>query len=423
MSKVRSHGDGGLWLDKRKGLYRATVELGFDADGKRLTKEVTSKTKTGARKKIDDIRAEIAEHGAPLDKQVTVVAWGQKWLGLIREDVDPKTWTGYRGMVRNWITPAIGRKKVSALKPSDVHAMRTRMVDEGKSTSTQRQAHIVLSMMLDAAKADRLCRTNVAVDVRKPGARSKGAVVATRSAFTVAQAVAILKAASDLPNGEGARWWFKLLTGVRQGELLGARLADLNLDAGAYEVWWKLESIAREHGCGGTCGYKMAARCPKAQWRVPSDLKMIELQNQWCLTPPKSQPGRVVPLIEQLVTQLHIHLEATKDQPNPHGLIWHEADGSPITPTSDSQAWKDLLVTAGVIAPGEAVPGGTELTGHTARHTAVTVLASLGVDFQIIGEIIGHSSAQVTAIYRHAQAEERDAAMALLGGAFAQIEP
>lgn len=46
----------------------------------------------------------------------------------------------------------------------------------------------------------------------------------------------------------------------------------------------------------------------------------------------------------------------------------------------------------------------------------MTILASLGVDFQIIGEIVGHSSAQVTAIYRHTHATEKRAKMEAIGG-------
>ena len=108
---------------------------------------------------------------------------------------------------------------------------------------------------------------------------------------------------------------------------------------------------------------------------------------------------------------------------NPHGLIWRNADGSPISAKQDAQDWRDLLHAAGIIGADELAPGGTRLTGHWARHTTVTVLASLGVDFQLIGEIVGHSSAEVTRIYRHAQGTERMAAMEKLGAAFALALP
>lgn len=419
MPKSRSHGDGGLYEIRGGKLWRGVVDGGLDGDGGRLQWYVTAKTKTECARRLNALRAEVAEHGAPLSKGAKVSAWASTWLETIaRPDVDPSTYAGYASLIRRWIIPTLGARKVAALKPSDVRALRVRMTDAGLATSTVRQGHIVLSMMLDAAVAEKLCRTNVAKEVRKPGAR-KALVSAERGSLTTGQAVAILRAAAAMPDSAGSRWWFKLLVGQRQGEILGATLADLDLDAGLYTVSWKLEELRREHGCGDTpCDYKQGARCPQAKWLIPDDFEKRHLTGAWHLTRPKSRTGRVVPLVPQLVEAIRRHLDATADQPNPHGLIWHHPDGSPILPKRDAQEWRDLLVTAGVITADEAVPGGTAMTGHWARHTTVTILASLGVDFQVIGEIVGHSSAQVTQMYRHAQDAEKRAAVTALGGAW-----
>lgn len=425
MPKRRTHGQGGLYYVETRGLWRATVELGDDpVTGKRRTKVVTARTQRAARDKMTTIQKEIAKHGAPLDRQVRLEEWAGRWLDVRAREVDPKTWTGYRGAIRNWIAPTLGRKLVSSLKPSDVHALHERIADAGKAVSTARQAHIVLSMMLDAAKAEGLCQENVAEHVRKPGARGRGVAAKTRDALTTDHVLAILRAAYDLPDHAGSRWWLKLLGGPRQTEILGARISDLDLDARLYEVWWKLEALARGHGCGDSpCGWKMAAKCPQKRWRVAPGFELEEIEHQWCWTRPKSRPGRAIPLLPQLAAEIGRHLDATSHLPNPHGLIWRNADGSPITPVQDNAEWRSLLVAAGVIEPGDAVPGGTEWTGHTARHTTVTVLAELGVDFQMIGEIVGHSSAQVTAIYRHARDEERRAVMQRLGDVWADALP
>ena len=418
MPKQRSHGDGGLYPIRGGTLWRGVVDGGFDETGKRIQWEVTARTKTEAARKLNALKAEVAEHGAPLGRAATVADVAHDWLtSVARPDVDPKTYQGYSGMIANWIVPTIGRRRVGTLKPSDVRAVREAIAAAGRGTSTARQAHAVLSMILDHAVAERLMRRNVAKDVRKPGTRAAGTVAAARGALTTAQTIAILEAAAAMPDAAGSRWWFKILAGQRQGEILGATLADLDLDAGLYEVSWKLEELRREHGCGDDpCRYKQGARCPQARWRVPDDFEMRHLTGAWHLTRPKSRTGRVVPLIPQLAEAIRRHLAATAHLPNPHGLIWRQPDGSPILPRDDAQQWRELLVAAGVITADQAVPGGTEMTGHWTRHTAVTVLASLGTDFQLIGEIVGHSSAQVTAMYRHAQDAEKRAAMVALGG-------
>lgn len=414
--KRRQHGDGGLYPIRGGTLWRGVIDLGYDADGKRIQKYVHGRTQRIARDKLDALKREIAEHGTPLDKQATVADFAQWWLEHVaKPDVDPNTYTTYRSMVNRWITPTLGRRRLHTLKPSDVAALRRAVVEDGgRSTSTARQAHIVLGRILDSARAERLVQRNVVDDVRPPRA-AKGA----RGALTTDQALAILAAAAAMPDAGGARWWLKLLGGPRQGEILGATLDDLDLDGGYLRVSWKLEQIAREHGCNGTCGYRQAARCPDARWRIPDGFEHRHLTGAWHLTRPKSRTGRVVPLIPQLAEAIRRHLAATAHWPNPHGLIWRNPDGSPITKADDGAQWRDLLERAGVITAEQNRPGGTALTGHCARHTTVTVLASLGVDHQLIGEIVGHSSVQVTEMYRHAQADEKRAAMTALGGVWA----
>lgn len=422
MPKKRDHGQGGLYRIRGGTMWRGVVELEPDPEtGKRRQKYVHAKTQRACKDKLEEAQREIAEHGAPLDKTTTVAAWAPRWLEEhAKPNLDPNTFETYAGSSK-WIVRAIGTKRLSALKPSDVIAVRDTVVAAGRSTGTARQAYFVLSMMLEAAKAERLTPRNVAEDVKPPKRTPT-----TRGEIPMDDALRILASAAAMPSSAGSRWWASLLTGMRQGEVLGATIADLDLESGVYEVAWKLEEISRDHGCGDKttdgwpCGYKQGARCPEARWREPDGFEKIQVDGRWHLTRPKSEKGwRVVPIIPQLAEAIRRWLMATKDWPNPHGLIWRHQDGSPIMPREDAQQWRDLLYMAGVIREDQTGPGGTELTGHWARHTTVTVLASLGVDVQIIGEIVGHSSAQVTAIYRHARQSEKRAAMEALGGVWA----
>lgn len=417
MAKKRGHGDGALYYSANRGLWRAVVDLGRDDQGKRVQKEITSKDRKTVLAKLKKLIEAVEENGGDVPEQAPLLSvWAEKWFtARAAHTVDPKTLATYRSLSKRWIVPTLGKKSVDKIRASDVAALRTAIVDKaGRSTSTARQAQVVLSLMLDAAKADRYIRhDNPAKLVRKP----KGTQV-ERAAIPTPDAINLLKVAADMPHTAGSRWWVKLLLGLRQTEILGATLADLDLEAGIYTVNWKLEELKRAHGCGGTCDKKRGANCPEATWVVPDDFEMKHLQDRWHLTRPKSRTGRIVPLVPVLVEVLKRHIEAHKNEPNPHGLIWRKPDGSPIEPKEDAADWRDLLQAAGLITEDENKPGGTAMTGHWARHTTVTVLAEMGVDFQIIGEIVGHSSAQVTAIYRHAQDKEKRATMELVANAW-----
>jgi integrase len=420
MPKTRDHGTGALYEIRGGKLWRGVLDLGLRPDGSRDQQYVHARTKKACTKKLEDLKTHIAAYGVPPGKATTVAEWAPHWLETVAKvDVDPKTYSNYKSLLKVWIIPAIGRKKLSALTSSDVRAVRAAILKE-RSTSQAKQAHTVISLMLDAAKADRLIRDNVADDVR-----TVKLIQEDREPLTTEQALRVLQVAAAMPDSAGSRWWFKLLAGQRQGEILGATLADLDLESRLYAVEWKLEELIREHGCTEdgrppACGFKRGAACPQARWRVPDGFEKRQIKGRLHLTRPKSRTGRVAPLIPQLAEAIRRHIDATSHWPNPHGLIWRHPDGTPFLPAEDAQQWKDLLVEAGVIKPEEAKPGGTKLTGHVARHTTVTILATLGVDTRVIGEIVGHSSERITQMYRKVLAKEKRAAMEALGGVWAE---
>lgn len=75
------------------------------------------------------------------------------------------------------------------------------------------------------------------------------------------------------------------------------------------------------------CWRKRAFMCPDAEWVIPDGYDMIPLRNSIALSPPKSQRGSVKPIIPVLGTVMHRYLEATRDVPNPYGLLFRTAEG------------------------------------------------------------------------------------------------
>lgn len=425
MPKRRSHGDGGLYPIRGGKLWRATLVYGKDPEtGKPKVWSATSRTQRGARDKLDEAKAEIAEHGVPLDRSTTVSEWANRWLEtIIFNEVDPATYSVYSTATRKRIIPAIGSRTVSSLQTSDVYDIMNAARAQGLSEATVKKTYATLSRMLGDARKQRLCSRNIVQDVTAPRQGKS-----RRGAFTALQAEAIIRAALALPDHAGSQQLFKLLAGPRQGENTGAQIGSYDPVTRIYTLEWKLEEVPKMHGCrktdaGWECGKKRAAACPQAKWRVKPGFEMQHLEGRFCLTRPKSDEARYIPIVAPLAAEIEAHLKATQGQPNPHGLIWHNPDGSPISPAQESQQWRDVLYAAGIITKDQLKPGGTDVTGHWARHTTITVLASLGVDFQIIGEIVGHSSAEVTQIYRHAQAVERMGAMEALADVWSDALP
>lgn len=411
MPRKRASGDGALYFVPKLGIWKGVVDVGYWPDGRRKQKAVSSKSQAIARKKLEALKTEIAQYGAPLDKQTKVSMYAAEWLETVSKptngNVATSTYGNRKSILKTWIIPTIGNRIVSTLKPPDVRAVARAVKDAGRSSSTARKAYDILSLMLESARRDGLCTRNVAEDVTPPRMAISG-----RGALDPDVAMEILKTAASDPLG--TRWWVSLLLGVRQGERLGARIDSLDLDAGTFRVEWALEEVTSSHGCGAQvngkwpCGLKRGGSCSHRVYNLRDGEEHVQVSGQLWLIPPKSGKTRIVPLVAGLVEALRRHLAATAHIPNPHGLIWRHDDGTPFLPTEDQEAWRDLLARSGV--------QDVSITSHWARHTTATILMELGVDAKVIGEIVGHASVDMTRKhYQHVSSAVAREAMDRLG--------
>src|SRR6266545_2488441 len=77
--------------------------------------------------------------------------WANRWLAAVEPTLKLKTAASYRSLLRSRILPAFGAVPLAAVKPLDVQRWIGSMESEGLSASRVRQAHVVLSQLLDAA--------------------------------------------------------------------------------------------------------------------------------------------------------------------------------------------------------------------------------------------------------------------------------
>lgn len=433
-------------VERRKRLSDGTVKTYASYEFKIDGKTYSRKKYADANKRLTELLKERARFGVASNSSVTLGTYAEQWLERRERDADPKTFANYRTTVRKHLLP-YHRQKLANLTSVAcdriVNGLRITKKVNGKeqrvkaSLSLRRQVHTTLNQICKAAVSDRILPTNPMVGVPIPKdkdislADSRKNEANERTAFTVDEARRILKAANDLGVRDGAREWFRLCTGMRPGEILGASVQDLELGRmsgvpyGEYTVNWKLEELQKEHGCGDPdrrgvypCGFRRGASCPRWRWCVPDGFDMIELEGRWCLTPPKSKRGRKVPIIPVLAQTLEAYLEATGDMPNPYGLLFRHDDGTPIGPAEDLESFRRLLESAGV-------PNAERRSRHETRHTVVTILMSMGVDYGLVEEIVGHSSRLMVEHYRHAGLRERLTAMETMNAALdlKQLEP
>lgn len=465
-AKWKSHDKDGNPVIKSRQRWKQQIYIGYYPDGRPRKKTFTGDSAGAVTAKVRAWRKELQENdGIDVDRRTSLGDYSELFLAKKKQIVDPKSYRMYTNIIHNHLADYLDRP-ISAFTPSSVsHILGTaKSYDrKGKVTgsaglSLKRQIRSTLHSIFEDARRDRVIATNPAQGVPIPQSKDADySLIQERGAFSVPEMEAMLRAAAGMEDrATGVRMWFRLLTGMRQGEIIGARIPDLRLytsetvsyesrevekeceytDAegrtrkgmvktveqvpvkakayvGEYSVNWKVEDVQKDHGCGKEtqgvwpCGKKNAAYCPDAVWRVPEGFDMIPLQGRWCLTHPKSLTGRRVPIIPILAQVLKQHLDTTTGQPNPYDLLFHHADGSIIQPREDMADFRHLMELA-------HIPHPETHSGHETRHSVVTLLASMGVDAQLIKEIVGHSSDAMVEHYRHADDAERLRAMETL---------
>jgi len=388
----RAPGEGALYK-RADGMWIGTVDLPPGEDGKRRRRTVSSKDKATALQKLRKLHRQI-EDGAinPAKVTLTVDDWLKHWLdNIAARQLNPRTLQTYRSAVKKNISPHIGTTKLVKLTPAKIRSMHTQIVSAGRSTRTAEIAHRILSKALKDAVREGLLTKNIAENVPAPKVLSK-----ERGALTTDQARAVLKNAFDRGDSMATRYAAALLTGARQGELLGLQWDRVDLVNGTLDLSWQLQRLPMKRDAD--------PESPK-RFSVPAGFEHIPLYRGTALTRPKTAKSmRLIPLPMPLAALLAEYREA--QIPNEWGLVWVSEQFRPIRPIDDLEAWRDAL----------AAVGAPEVPIHAARHTTASLLMESGVDAHVIASIMGHSNIVTTRGYQHVSGDLARQALSALDG-------
>ena len=422
--KTRPKGEGAIYQRSSDGIWCASLEL-RSPDGSRRRKVVTAKTEAQVKVKLKDIKTRLARDGDIPTSGQTLETWMNYWYREIAvKRVRPRTAANYRSTIDNHIIPSLGKVRLDRLTPAHVRRLHADMAAKPKdpknpakgniSSSTIQLAHRILAVSLKYAEREKRVTDNVANLTDAPRvARTNLTVLTADHGVSVLRAVAGDSTSTPPAPADrlGSRWAAALLTGARQGELLGL---ELDRVSDKLDLSWQLQRITWQHGCGNTCGEKIGARCPKKHIVAPSDWEHRPLMGGLRLSRPKSHAGwRIIPLVDPLRTIIERRIEVAATEHNPFGLMWtadpkmdkhgrlQPLDGSPIDPSRDNKAWHEILRRAEV----------PDARLHDARHTTASLLLKAGVPEKVIMQILGHNSFVVTRKYQDVDLEQLNDAM------------
>jgi integrase len=181
----------------------------------------------------DPLAERIALYQAPTVRQLAD-RYGDEHLPKKR----PSSAGHDRAMLRDWVLPALGARKVAAVRPADIEALHAKITRSGKGIQANRVVALVSKMFALAIKweyrADNPCRG--AVDRNSEVKRKR-----YLSAAEIARLSVALGECKDRQAANAIR--LLLLTGSRRGEVEGATWSQFDLEAG---TWLKPGSTTKQ---------------------------------------------------------------------------------------------------------------------------------------------------------------------------------
>src|SRR5829696_5841779 len=356
MAKKRGNGEGSIYEYKRDGKrvgYRGAYTAYTDEGPKR--RYVSGRTREEVRHKLTKAMAD-RDSGLVFDAEdLRVREYLERWLkDSVKGTVRPSTYEVHRYMVEPHIIPALGRLKLKDLNTTHVRSLYREKLDSGLSSATVCKMHSVLRKALKQAVMDNLIPRAPTDTVKPPTIEQKEI-----HPLDPEQMKALLEAASG--DRLEALYVLAVHTGMREGELLGLKWEDVNLESGVLRL---RHGLVREGG-------KVKLGDPKT---------------------PKSR--RSVRLTHTAAYALRSHLERQLGEMEemgslyqPGGLVFGTESGTLMNPSNLRQrSFKPLLKRAGL----------PDICFHDLRHTCATLLLSQGTHPKLVQELLGHATIAMT---------------------------
>src|SRR5215208_2171638 len=233
MGKTKQSGNGtGTVYPRRNKEGKITGYRGsyFTADGRR--RYLSAKTKTEARRALRQAMAD-ADRGLIFDADsLKVGEYLDRWLAdSVSDTVKATTFERYEQITRLHLKPALGRVRLKALTPAHVRGLYREKLGAGSSARTVRYIHTTLHKALKQAVMDGLIPRNATEAVKPPQSSRE-----EMRPLTPEQAKHLLEVAHDTGDRLEALYVLAIHTGLRQGELLGLKWDDVDLDEGSLQV-------------------------------------------------------------------------------------------------------------------------------------------------------------------------------------------
>jgi len=372
-------------MKRGRNSWAIVVNKGFttDATGTRRQKQewVSFKgTYEEAKQKRDELRDSVRKKTFISPSKLAVRDALADWL---ETDIAPpkrtgNTYRGFKRLMERHVYSRIGDLRLQELEATDLKRAYAEMTY--LSRRTVELIHDIIHSWLEQAVANKQVQTNVAsvrgVRPLMPKQQKRGAEHILRRCWTIDEAQRALAAAKQEGGQTAALMGLALDSGLRQGELLGLKWPDIDLDAGKVTVMRQLLNDRPD------ADPDIASNDPK-RWRLAM------------FGPPKGGEGRVVDISDETVALLRQHQLKQLRHLRLNLVFTDVRRGWRGRPLRKGAAVR-ILMRVAKAANVRVIPF------HGLRHTSASLQFANGESVPVVQHRLGHTTAQVTTqIYFH----------------------
>lgn len=320
------------------------------------------------------------------------------WIAKKPAKLADRTWESYVRIVRGYLIPNLGHFRLAKLTAGDVEDMLNDLQADAPgrkaiASSYAAKIRVVLSRALKRTERDGALAHNVARLAEKPDTRPPH-----KARLSEAQIRQLLAAAKSDPIETLVHMLAK--TGLRRGEALGVRWADLDLDLD--QVILRITGSVQRSPRKGR-----AESDPKSEVRRDDRTKSDAGMRLLALAP------SLVPLLRRRQAEQQLERAACEKLGKTwvdSGLVFTNATGGPLDPNLVYNHYRALCARAGL-------PEGTTI--HDLRHANITPMITGNVDPKTAQEMAGHSDVRVTlGTYTHSNLDLQRLAAATIDARF-----
>ena len=252
MPKRRANGEGNI-RKRKDGRWEGRYTVGHDPEtGKAIIKNVLGKTQAAVKEKLKKAIEENVGIDYGRARTYTVGTWLEVWMeNYAKVKLRPSTFKTSQGFLKNHIKPQIGSIPLADLTSLDLQRFYKHLLDGGRvdrieakkkpkglAPKTVRNINQMIGSAYNLAIEQHLVTKNPTQGCALPKVEHKEIKTLTSDQLST-----FFQEARD--SGVYELYYLDLATGLRRGELLGLKWADVDLDRGVLKIQ---RAISRQNG-------------------------------------------------------------------------------------------------------------------------------------------------------------------------------